>query len=86
MSLSAAFHSPSGRGDFLGLRQRALGRVEIVYDDGVTKRLIWRVMEKDHDPAVLRSVLSSAVRESRVVPALITELRRRAIAIEAVLP
>jgi hypothetical protein len=86
MSLSAAFHGPAGRGDFLGLRQRPLGRVEIVYDDGVAKRMVWRVMQDNSDPAILRSVLSSAVRESRVVPALISELRKRAIQIEMIAP
>lgn len=84
MSLSAAFHSPSGRGDFLGLRQRPAGPVEIVYDDGVAKRMVWRVTGTGSDPAVLRSVLSSAVREARVVPTMINELRKRAIQIEIV--
>ena len=84
MSLSFAFHAGAGRGDFLGLRERARGAVEIVYDDGVAKRLVWKVQGKGPDPSILRDALSSAVREARVVPALYAELRRRAIDIELI--
>ncbi|MFM1861995.1 MAG: hypothetical protein ACO3BE_10825 [Gemmobacter sp.] len=84
MSLSFAFHAGAGRADFLGLRERARGAVEIVYDDGVAKRLVWKVQGKGPDPSILRDALSSAVREARVVPALYAELRRRAIDIELI--
>jgi hypothetical protein len=84
MSLSLAFHAEAGRADFLGLRERARGAVEIVYDDGVAKRLVWKVTRAGSDPTTLRDTLSHAVREARVVPALYAELRRRAIDIELI--
>ena len=39
----SVFHSPSGGFDFLGLRKGRRGGVEIVYDDGVARRMVWRV-------------------------------------------
>jgi len=84
MSVSASFHGPLGRSDFLGMRSRSRGQVEIVYDDGIANRMVWRVVQAKTDPEVLRTILSSAVRESRVVPTMISELRRRAIQIEIV--
>ena len=42
MGQTASFHAPQG-GVFLGLRQGRSGATEIVYDDGVARRLIWRV-------------------------------------------
>jgi len=58
------FHSSRGGFDILGLRKAASGSIEIVYDDGVARRLVWD--------------------QTRVLPALYSELKRRAIAIEAV--
>ncbi len=84
MSLSVAFHATAGRAEFLGLRQRSRGAIEIVYDDGVAKRLVWKVSDTPSDPSLLRDALSSAVREARVLPALYAELRRRAIDIELI--
>lgn len=82
--MSVAFHGAADRGDFLGLRQRARGPVEIVYDDGVTKRLVWQETGVGADPDLLREVLASAVRAARVVPALHAELKRRAINVEMI--
>ena len=42
MGQQSTFHAPHGGADFLGWRKRA-GETEIVYDDGVTRRMIWRV-------------------------------------------
>ncbi len=84
MTSLAALHSPHGAGDFLGLRRaRQGGGIEIVYDDGVARRLVWRVTGTA-DPAPLGEALRAALDANRVVPALYAELKKRAIAIEAV--
>ena len=62
----------------------ARGPVEIVYDDGVTKRLVWQETGVGADPDLLREVLARAVRAARVVPALHAELKRRAINVEMI--
>ncbi|SIS73167.1 hypothetical protein [Phaeovulum vinaykumarii] len=78
-----AFHSASGV-DFLGLRAARSGDgLEIVYDDGVARRMVWRVRAGASE-GQLADALARAVNGPRVVPALYTELRRRAIAVEAV--
>lgn len=67
----------------LGLRTGQGGAVEIVYDDGVRRRHVWRVRPGAAE-APLRDALRDAVRQTRVLPALYAELRKRSIAIEAV--
>ena len=57
---------------------------EIVYDDGRTRRLIWRVASSVND-GVLGDVLRFAVGQRRVVPALQCELNRRHIEVEDVI-
>lgn len=77
------FHSSRGGFDILGLRKAASGSIEIVYDDGVARRLVWRVRSPAPDHTI-GEVLRYAVDQTRVLPALYSELKRRAIAIEAV--
>ncbi len=79
-----AFHSSLGGGDFLGLRKGRTGAVEIVYDDGVARRLIWRVATPGANIQRIGEALRAAVDHLRVVPALHAELKKRAIAIEVV--
>jgi hypothetical protein len=76
-------HSPHGAGDFLGLRTNRAGGLEIVYDDGVAKRLVWRVTGLA-DAKLAGEGLKAALKRDRVVPALYTEMKKRAIAIEVV--
>jgi len=83
MASLAAYHSPHGAGDFLGLRTNRSGGIEIVYDDGVDRRLVWRVAG-DADTVPLGEALKAALERNKVVPALYEELRKRAIAFEAV--
>lgn len=78
-----SYHSSQGGFDLLGLRKAASGGMEIVYDDGVARRMIWRVRSPAADHTI-GEVLRYAVNQTRVLPALYSELRRRAIAIEAV--
>lgn len=84
MTSLAMHHSPHGAGDFLGLRKSRSGALEIVYDDGVARRLVWRVAGSA-DERVTGEALKAALDANRVVPALYAELKKRAIAIEAVI-
>ena len=77
------YHSSRGGFDILGLRKAATGSIEIVYDDGVSRRLVWRVRTPAADHTI-GEVLRYAVDQTRSLPALYSELKRRAIAIEAV--
>lgn len=73
----------SGAGfDYLGMRHRH-GAVEIVYDDGVARRMVWRVRAPANE-GLVSEALSRAAREIRVLPALLAELRKRAIVIDVV--
>lgn len=83
MGHSASFHAPEG-GVFLGLRQGRSGATEIVYDDGVARRLIWRVSTSGTRAEDIGDALRVAVSNLRVVPTLYSELKKRSIAIEAV--
>lgn len=78
------FHSSRGGYDFLGLRHARAGGMEIVYDDGVARRLVWRVSTPGADIRRIGDALRAAVDHLRVVPALHAELKKRAIAIESV--
>lgn len=77
------FHSASGGFDFLGLRKGRSGGVEIVYDDGVARRMVWRVRGPASE-GQLGDALARAVNHARVIPALYAEMKKRSIAIEAV--
>lgn len=57
--------------------------MEIVYDDGASRRMIWRVA-KGNAEATVGDALRVAMEQARVVPALYTELKKRSIAIDAV--
>lgn len=83
MGHQASFHAPNGGADFLGWRTRA-GSTEIIYDDGVARRMIWRVAGDRMDAARLSDALRAAVGATRVVPSLYEELKKRSIAIERV--
>jgi hypothetical protein len=80
----SAFHAPHGAGVFLGIRKTRAGATEIVYDDGVARRLVWRVTEALIDEDHLSDALARAVNHTRVIPALYAELKKRAIMVEAV--
>jgi hypothetical protein len=84
MGLQSTFHAPHGGADFLGWRKTRAGATEIVYDDGVTRRMVWRVATDDPSEARISEALRVAVSALRVVPTLHDELKKRAIAIERV--
>lgn len=83
MGLQTSFHAPHGGPDFLGLRKTRTGATEIVYDDGVARRMVWRVDSVGTD-AGLSDALRVAVCALRVVPTLYEELKKRAIAVERI--
>jgi hypothetical protein len=84
MGLQSTFHAPHGGADFLGWRKTRQGATEIVYDNGVARRMIWRVAMDDPSEARISEALRVAVSAIRVVPTLYDELKKRAIAIERV--
>lgn len=83
MGQQAFFHAPHGGADFLGIRQSRTGATEIVYDDGVARRMVWRVAGKPQD-GKLSDALRTAVGSLRVLPTLYDELKKRSISIERV--
>lgn len=84
MGMQATFHPPHGGADFLAFRKGRTGSTEIIYDDGVARRIVWRVDQRSSDDARLSDALRSAVGALRVVPALYDELKKRSIAVERV--
>lgn len=83
MGQQTSFHAPHGGADFLGWRKRK-GETEIVYDDGVARRMVWRVAAALANEERLSDALRVAVSSHRIVPTLYDELKKRAIAIERV--
>jgi hypothetical protein len=79
-----AFHSSRGGCDFLGLRKGRTGSMEIVYDDGVARRMVWRIATPGAELGRIGEALAVAVDHLRVVPALHAELKKRSISIESV--
>lgn len=84
MGNQAGFHAPNGGAQFLGFRKARSGGTEVVYDDGVSRRMVWRVSNQQVNEAHLSDALRCAVSALKVVPALISEVRKRAISLEPV--
>jgi len=88
MGQQASFHAPHGGANFLGWRKTRAGGTEIVYDDGVARRMVWAVAPTGPNGAVSEDGISDALRVAvgslRVVPTLYDELKKRAISIERV--
>jgi hypothetical protein len=84
MGHQSSFHAPHGGADFLGWRKNRHGDTEIVYDNGVTRRMVWRVATDGSSEARISEALRVAVGSLRVVPSLYDELKKRAIAIERI--
>lgn len=82
MGYQTGFHAPNGGAQFLGYRKTRSGHTEVVYDDGVSRRMVWRLGAGEVDENTLADALSEAVGALRVVPALMTELKKRAIPVE----
>lgn len=85
MGHQAAFHAPHGGADFLAMRKARNGTTEIVYDDGVSRRMIWRVEGGAATEQRVSDALRHAVGALRVVPALYNELKKRAINVEQIM-
>jgi hypothetical protein len=85
MGLQTSFHAPNGHADFLGFRKTRQGSTEIVYDDGLSHRMVWRVAPDGDDDQRISDALQVAVNAIRVLPTLYDELKKRAISIEPVM-
>ena len=83
MGLQTTFHAPNGASDFLGWRKSRSGATEIVYDDGVARRIVWRVASLASEARIV-DALRVSVASLRVVPTLYDELKKRAISIERI--
>ena len=84
MGNQTTFHAPGSVADFLGWRVGRAGATEIVYEDGAAHRMIWRVASDLTCEISLGEALQVAVLAQRVVPTLIDELKKRAIAVERI--
>jgi hypothetical protein len=84
MGYQSGFHAPNGGAQFLGFRKARNGSTEVVFDDGVSRRMIWRVLNNQFDERHLSDALCQAVSALKVVPALIAEAGKRAITLERV--
>jgi hypothetical protein len=84
MGYQSGFHAPNGGAQFLGFRKARNGGTEVIFDDGVSRRMVWRVSNQHVNEAHLSEALRSAVSALKVVPALISEVGKRAIALERV--
>ena len=84
MGTQTTFHAPGRGSDFLGWRISRAGNTEIVYEDGAAHRMIWRVASTDPDASSMAEAMQIAVLADRVVPTLIDELKKRAIAVERI--
>ena len=58
------------------------GHLEKVYENGLAHRIIFRVCSGPCDETNMAEMLQSAVQANRVVPALMGELKKRAIEVE----
>jgi hypothetical protein len=82
MGTQHTFHAPGKGADFLGWRISRAGRTEIVYEDGAMHRMVFRVCSGTYDDEAMDQALQTAVSSGRVVPALMDELKKRAIEVE----
>lgn len=82
MGLQMTFHAPQGA-DFLGLRETRAGLTEIVHEDAA-HRQVWRLNHSAPEASLIEA-LRLAVQSPRVVPKLLDELKKRAIAVERII-
>ncbi len=80
MGLQCTFHAPQGA-EFLGWRVSRAGRTEIVYEDGAAHRQVLRLTVAAPDERLVEA-MQLAVLSGHVMPRLLDELKKRAIAVE----
>lgn len=81
MGRSLSFSAPHGGGDVLALRHTSSGQPQIIYDDGVGRRIVWRVASPVAEPRLIEALRVAATR-LKIVPALLEELKKRAILVD----
>lgn len=84
MATPVTLHGAAGRQDFLGLRRGPRGQTEIVYDAGARARMVLRLTGEAADEGAVQAAMRHAIGQPRVFPALLAELRARAIAVEVI--
>ena len=76
-----AMHAPDGR-SFLGLRRRADGVVEIVFDQSGVRHSVWEVMQSNVDVEILTEACRRSVLTQDCLAALYEGLAACGIRIE----
>ena len=82
MGTQTTFHAPGKGADFLGWRISRGGTTEIVYEDGRSHRMVFRVCSGPCGEDAMAQVLQTAVSANRVLATLMAELKKRAIEVE----
>ncbi|NBZ87450.1 hypothetical protein [Stagnihabitans tardus] len=80
MGLQATFHAPQGAA-FLGWRLDRTGHTEIVFENA-SQRRVMRLTEAHPDERLVEA-MQLAVGARHVLPRLMDELKKRAIAVES---
>lgn len=83
MGQEHCFHAPGAGAEFLGWRKDRAGRTEIVFDDCIRTRLVWRAAFEGDAASRLDEALAEAVGAGpgRMIATLFEELRKRSIMI-----
>lgn len=86
MGQEHCFHATGKTPEFLGWRLDRLGRTEIVYDDCQTTRIVWRAEFEGNGDLRLDEALALSVSagHEKLIPTLMDELKKRAIAVALV--
>ncbi len=82
MGSGRVFHAPKGGNSFLGYRRTRMGRTEVIYDDGLNHRTVWRLDPGPVDEVGLADALERAVGAPWVLSALMAELKKHAISLD----
>ncbi|WP_151717439.1 hypothetical protein [Gemmobacter serpentinus] len=81
MGRALSFSAPHGGGDVLALRHGPSGKPQIIYDDGVGRRIVWQVLTPVAESRIVEALRIAATR-LKIVPALLEELKKRAILVD----
>ncbi len=88
MGQEHCFHAPGAGTDFLGWRVNRKGKTEVIYDDGLSRRLVWHAEFVGDAGSRLDDALASVVSSGhdRMIPTLFEELKKRSIALAPIQP
>lgn len=80
MGRALSFSTSHGGGDVLALRHDRSGQPQIIYDDGVGRRIVWQVLSPGAESRIIEALRIAATR-LKIVPSLLEELKKRAITV-----